>query len=371
MATVIIQKRKRKIGMSYIISFKEPLTGKIKYYKTFRKLKDAQQAANELRSIIDSGKQPEATRVRLNPIAFQEVAEKLLQEWDERHQRKDLADKTFREYSIWLNVLIREFGDRILCQLNRNEIESFRNDLALKYSNITANKYLSVIKKVFQQGLVLKAVVEDPAQEISYLSEKDHERNRFILPHDLDNIIKATQQTRAKFYLPAIIYLGAEHGASKQEILSLQWSKIDFDFKGIGLINFFRTKNKKERTEFLMPRTKKSLLEWKAHLEYMRHRRKIVEINSDHVFCHLNGTPLKCFNRAWWKVLNIAGIEDFHFHDLRHTFCSNLILAGASLKDAKELIGHEDITMTDRYTHLTLQHHLSKQKQLANHYNNG
>jgi len=49
----------------------------------------------------------------------------------------------------------------------------------------------------------------------------------------------------------------------------------------------------------------------------------------------------------------------------------NLILAGASLKDAKEMIGHEDMTMTDRYSHLTLQQHLSKQEQLASHYNNG
>jgi len=155
--------------MSYIIIFKEPLTGKIKYYKTFRKHKDAQQAANELRFIIDSGKLPEPIRVKLNPLTFQEVAEKFRQEWDERHKRNDLANKTFREYSIWLNVLI----------------------------------------------------------------------------------------------------------------------------------------------------------------------------------------------------------EDFHFHDLRHTFCSNLLLAGASLKDAKELTGHEDITMTDRYSHLTFQHRLSKQEQLANHYNNG
>jgi len=41
-----------------------------------------------------------------------------------------------------------------------------------------------------------------------------------------------------------------------------------------------------------------------------------------------------------------------------------------NLKDAKELICHEDITMTDRYSHLTFQHHLSKQEQLANYYNN-
>jgi site-specific recombinase XerD len=43
----------------------------------------------------------------------------------------------------------------------------------------------------------------------------------------------------------------------------------------------------------------------------------------------------------------------------------------ASLKDAKEMIGHEDISMTDRYTHLTSLHQLSKQEQLAVHYNHG
>jgi hypothetical protein len=41
-----------------------------------------------------------------------------------------------------------------------------------------------------------------------------------------------------------------------------------------------------------MPRTKKALLDWKAHLEYMRHRRKIAEIKSDHVFCRLRSFSL-------------------------------------------------------------------------------
>ena len=45
-------------------------------------------------------------------------------------------------------------------------------------------------------------------------------------------------------------------------------------------------------------------------------------------------------------------------------------MSGASLKDVKELIGHNDISMTDRYSHLTLQHRLSKQEQLAEHYVN-
>ena len=123
-----------------------------------------------------------------------------------------------------------------------------------------------------------------------------------ILPAKLDTLIQATQKTKAKFYMPAIIYLGAEHGASKQEILSLKWSEIDFDFGGMGIIRLYRTKNGRERTEFLMPRTKKSLLEWRDHLKWMRHRRKIDAVKSDHVFCRLDGTPIKCFNKAWWRA---------------------------------------------------------------------
>ncbi|MBW1796843.1 MAG: tyrosine-type recombinase/integrase [Deltaproteobacteria bacterium] len=64
-------------------------------------------------------------------------------------------------------------------------------------------------------------------------------------------------------------------------------------------------------------------------------------------------------------------MKDFHFHDLRHTFCSNLILAAASLKDVKEMIGHSDLSLKDRYSHLTLHHKLIKQSQLADNYING
>ncbi|MEE4601873.1 MAG: site-specific integrase [Desulfobacteraceae bacterium] len=236
---------------------------------------------------------------------------------------------------------------------------------------MTANKTLSIIKKVFVHGLSLKAINKDIASEIKYLSEKAHERNNFLFPAQIEDLNTATQKTRTKFYMRVIIFLGAEHGAAKQEILSLKWSDINFDFKGKGLIKLYRTKNKRERTELLMPRTKQALLDWKAHLEYMRHRRKILKVKSDHVICRLDGTPIKCFNKAWWHTLKIAGIRDFHFHDLRHTFCSNLIMSGGDLKDAKEMIGHSDISMTDRYTHLSNSHMRNRQEKLAEHYNEG
>ena len=68
MATVYIPKRKTKNGYSYPVKFYDPLTGKKRHYKTFRRLRDAQQAANDLRAILDSGKLPDVKNAaRKNP----------------------------------------------------------------------------------------------------------------------------------------------------------------------------------------------------------------------------------------------------------------------------------------------------------------
>ena len=119
-----------------------------------------------------------------------------------------------------------------------------------------------------------------------------------------------------------------------------------------------------------MPRTKEALLHWKTHLEARRKKLRIKKSKSDSVFCRTDGTPMSDFKKSWQNCLEIAGIKDFHFHGLRHTFSSNLLLSGATLKDVREMIGHRKISMTDRYSHLSLNHKLFWQNQLTEHYSN-
>jgi len=371
LSTVIIQRRERKKGVAYPVYYKDPITGKKEYWKTYSRFRLAQQARNELMSLLDMGKMPEKKKTKIRFLTFRQVADSLKLEWDMRLKQGSLRRKTHENYGYWLNALVRNFGDKPLCQISKADIESHINDLLTQFTVITANKYISMFRKVFTHGIQLRASLNNPADEIPRFSEKDHERKAFLLPNQLDQLIESTQSNRAKHYMPAAIYLGAEHAAAKQEILDLNWKDVVFDYGDTGIIKFFRTKNKRTRVESLMPRSREALLSWQAHLERKRKMSRVLEPKSDRVFCRVDGTPIKRFDKAWKACLKEAGITDFHFHDLRHTFASNMLLSGASLKDVKEMMGHSDISMTDRYAHLTLSHMLERQSKLADHYQNG
>jgi integrase len=76
---------------------------------------------------------------------------------------------------------------------------------------------------------------------------------------------------------------------------------------------------------------------------------------SDYVFSE-NGKPYGDVKTGWWTALEKAGIENFTFHGLRHTFGSRLGMAGVDIRTIQELMGHKDIKMTMRYSHPTPEH---------------
>lgn len=69
-----------------------------------------------------------------------------------------------------------------------------------------------------------------------------------------------------------------------------------------------------------------------------------------------NRLSQKTLYAKFHRAIAAAGIEDYVWHDHRHTFCSRLAMAGESLQTIQELAGHERIETTQRYAHLSVDH---------------
>ena len=371
MATVTIVKRPRKNGFSYVVNYVDPESKRKKYHGTFRKWKDADRERTTLKTLLETGEQPTAPTARAlhHGKTFGEIAALCLEEWRRRVKEGSLSATTLEGYQYALIALCKKWGNRQIGTITEQTVLNFRADLADAHSPAWSNRHLFIIKQVFKRAVREKSLKQDPTRDIGSLSEKQHERKAFLLPHQLDTLLKEAERSRAKHYLPLAILLAVEHGCSKQEILDLTWKDINFDFEDTGLIRFYRTKNKRERLQRIMPRTREALLGRLAHQDKRRTSRGI-KAKGMHVVGHLDGTRMGGFKTAWDSVCKACGFDDLHFHDNRHTFCTNILLAGGSLKHAGAMIGHKDLRMTNRYTNLEGLVDNPIQGMLADHYGN-
>src|SRR5262245_39557051 len=114
----------------------------------------------------------------------------------------------------------------------------------------------------------------------------------------------------------------------KSEQLNLKWSDIDFQRK---LITIKEAKSGESRRVPMNDRVIEALkaLPTMLHNPYVFYGRKL-------------GQPLKngIKHSDWEKYLEAAGIQDFHWHDLRHTFASRLVMKGVDLYTVRKLMGH-------------------------------
>jgi integrase len=81
-----------------------------------------------------------------------------------------------------------------------------------------------------------------------------------------------------------------------------------------------------------------------------------VGIHSQYVFTYQDHAVKKCSTHAWFKALKRAGIEDFRWHDLRHTWASWHVQNGTSLQELQQLGGWSSFEMVLRYAHLSGDH---------------
>jgi integrase len=172
-------------------------------------------------------------------------------------------------------------------------------------------------------------------------------RTRYLTEREIIKLLDACARSK-NTHLTAIVTLAINTAMRKNEILKLDWSRIDLatDFGFNARITLYDTKNDEPRGVPL----NKAAIAALTGLEPDPAKRE------GRVFKRRNGEDWGQIRTAFEKAVERAGLLDFRFHDLRHTAASHMAMRGRPLKEIQEVLGHKSFSMTLRYAHLSPAH---------------
>ncbi len=262
---------------------------------------------------------------------FREMMEKFMKE----HAPK-VSSKMQESYDVSLKHLNPFFGDLKLLLIYRRTISRYkvlRRDEGAAPASI--NKELAMLSKAFNLAV----------EEWEWLKDKPFSKiQREKMDNEIDRWLTADEESRllenCPEWLSEIVVFALNTGLRKDELLSLEWYRVDSKRKTI-LIK--KTKNGKPKT---LPLNR-------IALDVLEQRSKVRTIKNELVFFNSKGTKINGYglSRTFKNIAEEAGIEDFRLHDLRHTFATRLAQRGVDLYKIAKLLGHSDIKTTQRYAH--------------------
>ncbi|MHC4307275.1 MAG: site-specific integrase [Planctomycetota bacterium] len=182
-------------------------------------------------------------------------------------------------------------------------------------------------------------------RKVKNLSE-NNQRLRYLSKEECQELInscnKRDNDLKPITHLKPIVITALNTGMRKEEILSLKWDNIDLKH---GFILLDKTKNGDRREIPINGTLRRTLKGLTRH------------IKEPYVFYEpKTGKRYKNVKRSFATACRRAKLIDFHFHDMRHTFASHLVMSGVDLTTVSKLLGHKDIKMTLRYSHLAPAH---------------
>ena len=280
-------------------------------------------------------------------LGIREINKVLFEKYSEEYLKYAKINKSEKSYTLNItNIksLNRFFKGKLLANIKPQDIESYKAERIRNVKPASLNRDLACLRHMFNKAIQWGYLLENPMKGIRLLKEPPG-RLRFLSIEEASRLLDVLPDG-AK----AIVTFALNTGFRKSEILNLCWKDVDLKNR---IVIVEKTKTNERRIVPINEVVFKLLKELSTN-------NKSEKVFSDDIKANLR--------RYFEAGLKECQISDFRFHDLRHTFASHLVMAGAGIRVIQQLLGHKDIKMTMRYSHLS-QEHLQEAVGKLNYFN--
>lgn len=293
---------------------------------------EARRLALEMRAVVDRGGDPLEQRDRLKAMpTFGEFVRNEYLPYAEQAKKSARND----ESKVRLH-LEPKFGSRRLCDIGPRDIQLHHAAMRQSHTAATANRHLALLSAIFRKGVEWGRVDRNPAAGIKPFKESSQQQ-RFLRVDEITRIFEAMEAEPNKTAVAALKLLLLT-GTRREEALQARWENVDLEAK-----------------QWWLPMTKSGRGRYVTLSEAARDLLASLPSRgrSTWVFPGRDGDkPLQNPRKAFCRVLAAAEVEHLRIHDLRHSFASLAVNAGATLYEVQGLLGHSSAQMTQRYAHL-------------------
>ncbi len=324
--------------------FKKGKNWFIDYYVQGRRKRESIGPSKELAQIVLKKRKVQMAEGKFldvkkeKKIHFREMARLYLESYSKPNKRSWDRDELSIKH---LNTF---FGNKYLHEITALDIENYKIERRQKVSPATVNRELACLKHIYAKAIEWGKIASSPASKVKKFREPNH-RVRYLEEEEIERLHEACSE-----HLKPIIAVALNTGMRKGEILDLKWVDVNLRTRVISILN---SKNGEKREIPINEDLARTLLAVPKNPK------------SPYVFCKEDGMPYREVKVGFRAALRRAKIKNFRFHDLRHTFASRLVMRGVDLKTVQELLGHKDIRMTLRYSHLSADHKRAAVEKLS------
>ena len=300
----------------------------------------ATRAGEKLRSNLMSGEFDLETPQKITKI----------ERFAETYLERNLHLRSYKRVDLSVRTLLKFFKGRTLRSISVDDIQNYISKRRREgVANGTINRELACLKSMLYEAIKSKEVRSNPVKQVKFLPEPPG-RTRMLDLDEAQRLIDAADP-----HMKPVIITALNTGLRLREILTLKWNQVHIASTFDPFIEVDRTKNNKRRAVPLND----DMIELLEGIE---------KRGDGYVFHGVHGRPITVIKEPWQRALLKAGIVDFRFHDLRHTFASHFVMNGGDILTLKEILGHSSMKMVDRYAHRPTAYKRQQINKLSGHF---